>query len=189
MKNFLTSPNDRYRPSYGRFSQEFPRQNVFICTINPEAGGYFADRTGNRRFWPVTVTKIDVEGLVKARDQIWAEAIERNILCNVVDDLSRGDTYFAALHTQGPVRVAVTTSGTAPALAQVLRDRIAHALPSNLAEVAAILEGERLAAQAEHGTSEGINWRPRIEELLAGLGGGDSNRCDDGRSDRGSVAS
>jgi uroporphyrin-III C-methyltransferase/precorrin-2 dehydrogenase/sirohydrochlorin ferrochelatase len=122
-------------------------------------------------------------------DQIWAEAIERNILCNVVDDLSRGDTYFAALHTQGPVRVAVTTSGTAPALAQALRDRIAHALPSNLAEVAAILEGERRAAQAEHGTSEGINWRPRIEELLAGLGEGDSDRCDDGRSDRGSVAS
>jgi putative DNA primase/helicase len=74
MKNFLTSPDDRYRPSYGRFAQNFARQNVFICTINPEAGGYFADRTGNRRFWPVTVTKIDVEGLMKARDQIWAEA-------------------------------------------------------------------------------------------------------------------
>jgi siroheme synthase-like protein len=105
-------------------------------------------------------------------DQIWAEAQERNILCNVVDDLSRGDTYFAALHTQGPVRVAVTTSGAAPALAQVLRDRIAAALPGNLAEVAATLERERRSAQAAHGTSEGIDWRPRINELLGGSGDG-----------------
>jgi putative DNA primase/helicase len=74
MKNFLTSPDDRYRPSYGHYPQNFARQNVFICTVNPEAGGYFADRTGNRRFWPVTVTKVDVEGLTKVRDQIWAEA-------------------------------------------------------------------------------------------------------------------
>ncbi len=121
-------------------------------------------------------------------DQIWAEAQERNILCNVVDDLSRGDTYFAALHTQGPVRIAVTTSGTAPALAQVLRDRIAAVLPGNLAEVAATLEGERRAAQAERGTSEGINWRPRIDELLGGSGDRCSHGCDDGCGNGGTVS-
>lgn len=75
MKNFITSPDDRYRPPYGHFPQNFPRQNVFICTINPEGGGYFADRTGNRRFWPVAVTKrVNVPGLKKIRDQVWAEA-------------------------------------------------------------------------------------------------------------------
>jgi predicted P-loop ATPase len=75
MKNFITSPDDRYRPSYGRMPQNFPRQNVFICTVNPEPGGYFADRTGNRRFWPLVVLKaVDVTGLKKVRDQIWAEA-------------------------------------------------------------------------------------------------------------------
>jgi putative DNA primase/helicase len=74
MKNFLTSPDDRYRPPFGHVPQNFLRQNIFACTINPEAGGYFADRTGNRRYWPVQCTKLDVEGLVKVRDQIWAEA-------------------------------------------------------------------------------------------------------------------
>ena len=122
-------------------------------------------------------------------DQIWAEAQERTILCNVVDDLTRGDTYFAALHTQGPVRVAVTTSGTAPALAQVLRDRIALMLPGNLAEVAAICEAERRAAQAERGTSEGIDWRPRINELLGGLGERNPDGCDDRRGNGGAISS
>jgi len=122
-------------------------------------------------------------------DQIWAEARERSILCNVVDDLSRGDTYFAALHTQGPVRVAVTTSGTAPALAQVLRDRIAAVLPGNLAEVAATLEGERRAAQAERGTSEGIDWRPRINELLGGSGERNPDGCDDRGGNGGAISS
>jgi putative DNA primase/helicase len=74
MKNFLTSPDDRYRPPFGHVPQNFLRQNIFACTINPEAGGYFADRTGNRRYWPVYCTKLDIEGLVKVRDQIWAEA-------------------------------------------------------------------------------------------------------------------
>jgi putative DNA primase/helicase len=74
MKNFMTSPDDRYRPPFGKVPQNFPRQNIFACTINPEAGGYFADRTGNRRYWPVQCTKLDIEGLAKARDQIWAEA-------------------------------------------------------------------------------------------------------------------
>jgi predicted P-loop ATPase len=75
MRNFMTGTVDRYRPSYGHFAQEFPRQNIFICTINPEAGGYFADRTGNRRFWPIEMKRrAEVDKLVKVRDQLWAEA-------------------------------------------------------------------------------------------------------------------
>ena len=78
MKNFMTGTIDRYRKSYGHFVESIPRQNVFCCTVNPEEGGIFADRTGNRRFWPVRMTKkADVVGLVKVRDQLWAEAKAR----------------------------------------------------------------------------------------------------------------
>lgn len=75
-KNFLTSPKDHYRPSYGRIARDFYRQCVFAGTTNEET--YLVDRTGNRRFWPVRVVRpIDIAGVVRDRDQLWAEAFQR----------------------------------------------------------------------------------------------------------------
>lgn len=73
-KSFLSSPTDRYRASYGRYSQDYHRGCVFIATCNPE-GGYLEDATGSRRFWPVTVGNIDVAGLQAITEQLWAEAV------------------------------------------------------------------------------------------------------------------
>jgi predicted P-loop ATPase len=77
VKQFLSSRVDRYRPSYGHRTQDFPRQVIFIGTINPEGGGYLADRTGGRRFWPVVCQRIDLARMQTERDQLWAEAVAR----------------------------------------------------------------------------------------------------------------
>jgi len=71
-KGFFSSATDRYRPVYDRRAQDFPRQCVFGGTTNQEA--YFKDFTGNRRYWPIKCTEIDLESLQADRDQLWAEA-------------------------------------------------------------------------------------------------------------------
>lgn len=74
IKNFFSSQVDDYRPPYGRASIRVPRQVCFIGTTNAHA--YLRDTTGNRRFLPVRTNAIDVEGIRRDRDQLWAEARE-----------------------------------------------------------------------------------------------------------------
>jgi predicted P-loop ATPase len=72
-KMFLSSPSDRYRPSYAKAPVNRKRSLVFTSTTNELA--FLTDSTGNRRYWPVNTEIIDIEGLKKDRDQIWAEAV------------------------------------------------------------------------------------------------------------------
>ena len=75
IKAWLVRREDNFRPPYGRRPEPFPRQNVFCATTNKANWGN--DETGLRRFWPVAVGNIDVEGLAAAREQLWAEAFFR----------------------------------------------------------------------------------------------------------------
>jgi predicted P-loop ATPase len=77
-KAYLTRQYDRFRPPWARHLIRLQRQCVFAATINPPTGGYLKDPTGARRIWPVAcIGMIDIEGLSRDRDQLWAEAIVR----------------------------------------------------------------------------------------------------------------
>ena len=75
IKAFLTARIDTFRDSFGRRAKDRPRTLVFAGTTNERE--YLIDRTGNRRFWPVRCSTIDIEALIRDREQIWAEAVAR----------------------------------------------------------------------------------------------------------------
>lgn len=75
IKEFISTKEDTYRPAYGRRVKTIPRCCVFAFTANPDE--VFTDDTGNVRYWPVTVTHVDIKQLEKDRDQLWAEAATR----------------------------------------------------------------------------------------------------------------
>lgn len=77
VKAFLSRTNDRFRAPYGRRTEEYPRQCVFAGSTNNLL--FLKDRTGNRRFWPLTGNKAKRTKLawtITAEEiaQIWAEA-------------------------------------------------------------------------------------------------------------------
>lgn len=74
VKGMLSMRSDRVVLPYAKMASDHPRQCIFFGTINPGEAGYLTDSTGNRRYWPVEVTKADIEKIAARRDQIWAEA-------------------------------------------------------------------------------------------------------------------
>jgi predicted P-loop ATPase len=72
IKLFISKTHDKARPAYGRNRVDRPRRCIFIATTNEK--NYLRDSTGNRRFWPVKVVRIDLSAITRDRDQLWAEA-------------------------------------------------------------------------------------------------------------------
>lgn len=78
IKLYISKSVDRYRPAYGRRTQEFPRQCIFIGTTNESQ--FLRDSTGNRRFWVVDTPDDPKKDMWQSLDaeevkKIWAEAV------------------------------------------------------------------------------------------------------------------
>ncbi|RLF03163.1 MAG: hypothetical protein DRJ64_08600 [Thermoprotei archaeon] len=72
LKAFLSNLTDEYRAPYGRSAERYPRQTVFVGTVNnPD---FLKDATGSRRFLTLDVTSLElpdkdvIEGL-------WSQAL------------------------------------------------------------------------------------------------------------------
>ncbi|NCC41474.1 MAG: hypothetical protein EOM21_19025 [Gammaproteobacteria bacterium] len=76
LKDFISTPVDATRFVYNRNDRFIPRQSIFIGTINPGVGGYLMDETGNRRFFPIKLGKINLDLINKNRNQLFAEAVQ-----------------------------------------------------------------------------------------------------------------
>lgn len=137
-KQFFSASTDTYRESYGRRTNDVPRQCVFVGTTNQDE--YLKDATGNRRYWPVACTKVDLDLLRDMRDQLWAEAM----FCYKADEIwwvnrdetamfsEAQDERFVVDEWEGPIlnwleesQIGETTSGS-EVLASALKLDFGH---------------------------------------------------------------
>jgi len=108
---------------------------------------------------------VDQEISAAARSQgIWTNAADQPVDCEFI---------LPAVTRTGRVTGAISTDGASPALAGYLRDRLAEILDDRVAEIADILAGERRAIQEAGGSTEDIDWKPRLRELFDPSGSGD----------------
>jgi precorrin-2 dehydrogenase/sirohydrochlorin ferrochelatase len=65
---------------------------------------------------------------------VYKEAVEKNVLCNAVDDPPFCDFYFPSVVRRGDLQIAISTAGASPALAQRLRKEINAQLPLDVGD-------------------------------------------------------
>jgi putative DNA primase/helicase len=75
IKRALSVQTDTFRPSYGRNAESFPRECIFVGTVNNS--DWQRDETGGRRYMPMWVGEINLDAIRDQRDQLWAEALAR----------------------------------------------------------------------------------------------------------------
>jgi hypothetical protein len=75
LKYEITKQEDKGRLAYARNPVTVPRRFVLAGTTN--TGRFLQDETGNRRFWPVEVARVNFDALKAARAQLLAEALAR----------------------------------------------------------------------------------------------------------------
>ncbi|MEL5637856.1 siroheme synthase CysG [Serratia ureilytica] len=85
---------------------------------------------------------------------VFAEADKRRVLANVVDDQPRCSFIFPSIIDRSPLVVAVSSSGQAPVLARLLREKLEALLPASLGQMA------QLAGR----------WRGQVKQRLASIG-------------------
>lgn len=75
LKHFITQQRVTVRRAYARFDTERPALASLVGTVNSDS--FLADETGNRRFYILSLTRIDRAYEALDQDQVWAEAVHR----------------------------------------------------------------------------------------------------------------
>lgn len=71
IKQWISRTHEEWVPKFMEFSTKFPRRLVFIGTTNQTE--FLVDETGERRWLPLRVGKVDTAAIEADRDQLWAE--------------------------------------------------------------------------------------------------------------------
>jgi precorrin-2 dehydrogenase / sirohydrochlorin ferrochelatase len=150
-----------------------------VTVVAPDIVEGLADEVAEVRQRPYIPSDLDghrlaitATGIVEVDAAVSADAQARGMQVNSADDPQRCTFILPAVARRGRVSIAVSTDGTAPALASWLRDRIAEYVDSiaDIGAVAADLQAQRDDLHRNGVSTEDIDWRPRIAEAIASAG-------------------
>jgi siroheme synthase-like protein len=116
---------------------------------------------------------VTATGVVEVDAQVAADADDAGVWVNAADDPANCSFILPAIHRDGPVSIAVSSSGTSPALASWLRDRIDGLLGELLGdatgEVAGLFAAARARLKASGRSTETIDWHGLLDGPFPGL--------------------
>lgn len=114
---------------------------------------------------------VSATGVPEVDAAVAADASERGIWVNAADQPDDCGYILPAIARAGRLTISVSTDGASPALAGYLRDRCRELLTDQVVELAERLAAERAEIRAAGGTTEGRDWRARIEAELGAVSG------------------
>lgn len=68
----------------------------------------------------------------EASSRVWRLCKEKRIPANIADVPAECDFYFGSIYRDGPLQVMVSTNGNGPKLANLVKRRVADAIPDNM---------------------------------------------------------
>lgn len=100
---------------------------------------------------------------VAVNDRVCADAEAAGTWVSRTDGSGPGDFYSPAVLRRGSLSIAVSTAGTAPALAGVLRDQLSQVVGEEYEVLVELLGQERAQAQAEGRSVTAPDWKRALD--------------------------
>ncbi|MFO6300287.1 siroheme synthase CysG [Rahnella selenatireducens] len=103
--------------------------------------------------------------------EVFAQANQRFVMANVVDDQPKCSFIFPSIVDRSPIVVAISSSGKAPVLARMLREKLETLLPTSLGQMADIAGRwrERVKTQFSSMRSRRRFWEQAFSGRFASL--------------------
>jgi precorrin-2 dehydrogenase/sirohydrochlorin ferrochelatase len=123
-------------------------------------------RAGEAQDYRLVIT---ATGIGEVDAAVAADAQAAGVWINTADDAGHCTFILPSVHRDGPVSIAVSTSGTSPALAAWLRRRIGSDVGPDLGTLAGLLQEARRALAAGGRSTESVDWRAVLDGPLPDL--------------------
>jgi siroheme synthase-like protein len=101
--------------------------------------------------------------------KVHRDAEEAGVWVNSADDAAHSSFILPAVVRDGPVSVAVSTSGASPALATWLRDRLASHVQNGSGDLARLLNEARRTMKDSRTRTDVVDWTGLLNGPLPGL--------------------